>query len=505
VKTINKNFFLKALRPKDQQCYKVFADLIMREFAPTSVLDYGCGTGHMLYMLWKRGLIVKGFEMSKDIVGITPKEFLPHIDFRSVGEKIDVTDLGLPKRFDFVVCLEVAEHLPAENADMLVENVCRHTDRVLFSAATPGQGGWGHINEQPFEYWLKKFNVQGFSLAETMSENFREELRRANVYSWYSSNARILYRHTVKEPRMSLVDGITLALSTRNDLQGLYFTIHSALLNVHNTPLQGKLRFSVVNNSDDPVQRTKINNHCRKYRLPYEISSTFSNHHGRNLAVRNSKTKYTVLADSHILFTPGFFEEYYRILSTKPEVGLIHSPFTSKGGIPNYKSNCFYNMAKFHKNLHGSFSYKGALVNDIYRVALSPHAAYGFRTDQWLGYGGYNEKCMGHGGGEPFVTFKYWMFGSSAWLTPKVGFIHYTGDLYKKGRYVWRKNHTITAAALGGYEVGVRYAKFLKTTPEIEEIWSIARPLHEQILKRSVVPFDKLIDHFKRVKARPWR
>jgi hypothetical protein len=38
----------------------------------------------------------------------------------------------------------------------------RHSDTILFSAAIPGQGGTGHINEQWPPYWIRLFEKNGF-------------------------------------------------------------------------------------------------------------------------------------------------------------------------------------------------------------------------------------------------------------------------------------------------------------------------------------------------------
>jgi hypothetical protein len=60
------------------------------------------------------------------------------------------------------MCVEVGEHLPEDKADVLVDTAVRHARKaVIWSAATPGQGGHEHINEQPHEYWVEKFAQRG--------------------------------------------------------------------------------------------------------------------------------------------------------------------------------------------------------------------------------------------------------------------------------------------------------------------------------------------------------
>jgi len=73
------------------------------------------------------------------------------------------SELNLLRKYDLVLCLEVAEHLSPLFAGRLVDNICNHTDTVFFSAATPGQGGYNHLNEQPHSYWVEKFEKRGFA------------------------------------------------------------------------------------------------------------------------------------------------------------------------------------------------------------------------------------------------------------------------------------------------------------------------------------------------------
>ena len=70
--------------------------------------------------------------------------------------------LDLGRHFDLCVSVEVAEHLSAEHAPQLIDNISRHADRILFSAAIPHQGGTHHINEQWPQYWIKMFETRGY-------------------------------------------------------------------------------------------------------------------------------------------------------------------------------------------------------------------------------------------------------------------------------------------------------------------------------------------------------
>ena len=71
---------------------------------------------------------------------------------------------ALDRKFSLAQSLEVAEHLPESVANLFVESLCRHSDMVLFSAATPGQGGENHINEQTYGYWRDLFQQHGYAM-----------------------------------------------------------------------------------------------------------------------------------------------------------------------------------------------------------------------------------------------------------------------------------------------------------------------------------------------------
>lgn len=67
------------------------------------------------------------------------------------------------RKFDLVQSLEVAEHLKPERAESFAGDLTKISDIVLFSAAIPGQGGVGHINEQWPSYWISIFDKKGYA------------------------------------------------------------------------------------------------------------------------------------------------------------------------------------------------------------------------------------------------------------------------------------------------------------------------------------------------------
>ena len=79
----------------------------------------------------------------------------------------------------------MAEHLRPERAPGLVADLTALAPVVLFSAAVPGQGGTGHVNEQWSEYWVALFDAQGWSCRDAIRPWVRAN---ADVAWWYRQN-----------------------------------------------------------------------------------------------------------------------------------------------------------------------------------------------------------------------------------------------------------------------------------------------------------------------------
>jgi hypothetical protein len=134
-------------------------DILWPIVSVQSVLDIGCASGIWLAEAKRRGAItIKGIDgpwVPLDQLEIDKEEFYAH----DLGESIPAEF----EKHDLAFCIEVAEHLPASASDALIEFLTCHADVVLFSAAIPGQGGTGHINEQCQSYWQHKFSKCGFA------------------------------------------------------------------------------------------------------------------------------------------------------------------------------------------------------------------------------------------------------------------------------------------------------------------------------------------------------
>lgn len=170
---------------------KKLAVWFTRHFKPCSVIDIGCASGLYLTPYFRMGV------GKKNVLGI---DGAPTAGTKLLDGQFMRFDLRyqftMPNKRDLCYCLETAEHIEEQYADSFVESVSTCSDTILFSAARPGQGGEMHFNEQPFEYWLDKFNSHGFVL-HSLDDEFRAFVLsnpQKVFHPWLINNGHILKR-----------------------------------------------------------------------------------------------------------------------------------------------------------------------------------------------------------------------------------------------------------------------------------------------------------------------
>jgi SAM-dependent methyltransferase len=158
--------------------------------SPRSILDVGCGTGAWLRTAMELGV--------RDVLGVdggTAERVIPAEHFRQIDLE---NPLELDRRFDLVICMEVAEHLSPDRGPSLVGDLCRAADVILFSAAIPGQDvpdSPVHQNEQWQSYWANIFCELEYRTVDAI----RPVIWNNNdVAFWYRQNAFIALAPSAK-------------------------------------------------------------------------------------------------------------------------------------------------------------------------------------------------------------------------------------------------------------------------------------------------------------------
>ena len=128
-----------------------------------SVVDVGCAQGE-----WLAEFKANGVRTTFGMDGPWVCENHLLVD-RKCFKSIDLNNIGEPSsRYDLAISLEVAEHLTEESSVSLIKFLTGSARYVLFSAAIPGQGGTGHLNEQWPSYWVEIFEKFDFKVYDCL-------------------------------------------------------------------------------------------------------------------------------------------------------------------------------------------------------------------------------------------------------------------------------------------------------------------------------------------------
>jgi GT2 family glycosyltransferase len=130
--------------------FGALADHIIRHLRPSRAFDAGCAMGMLVEAFWDRGVEAWGVDISEYAISQTRRDMAPYCRTGSLAEPIEGA-------YDVITCIEVLEHMPAEDAVKAVENMCRATNTIFFSSTSSDFAEPTHCNVRPAIYWLKLF------------------------------------------------------------------------------------------------------------------------------------------------------------------------------------------------------------------------------------------------------------------------------------------------------------------------------------------------------------
>lgn len=150
---------------------------------PNNVLDLGCGPGIHVWALNDVGIECTGIDIDARVDGETNLVW---------G---DLLKLDNKWKADLVICYEVAEHIDPQYSDDIVRSVYNAIEPggiLIWTAAQPGQGGVGHINNRRKEFWLNKFINIGLENDTILQNNLIDYCKLGYHMGWFVNNVLVL-------------------------------------------------------------------------------------------------------------------------------------------------------------------------------------------------------------------------------------------------------------------------------------------------------------------------
>lgn len=157
---------------------------VLKHEGANTIVDLGCGPGWYV-----RGLCDLGF----DACGYDGNPYTASISADIVENgRCKTLELTVPfdlqVRYDYVLSLEVGEHIPIQFEDLFIGNLLRHSKKgLIISWGIVGQNGTGHVNCRDNDYIIDKMTSKGAVLNYTAS-NY---LRNKASLSWFCNSIMV--------------------------------------------------------------------------------------------------------------------------------------------------------------------------------------------------------------------------------------------------------------------------------------------------------------------------
>jgi hypothetical protein len=149
-----------------------------------SVASFGDGPGAYKELILKMGQ-VKSYDAF---------DGAPYVK-ETTNNQVEFLDLSVPiyhlKQYDWIVSLEVAEHIPARYEHHFIDNLARHAkEGIILSWAKLGQLGHSHVNCHNSDYVRARMEERGFK----HDEKATAALKDATLFEWIKENIHVYRR-----------------------------------------------------------------------------------------------------------------------------------------------------------------------------------------------------------------------------------------------------------------------------------------------------------------------
>jgi predicted O-methyltransferase YrrM len=201
---------------------------ICQHIQPEDLMEFGSGMCDLAKLIADSIPLEESYCIEPGIiVGVGGKLRLLNVDvFAGPAPRV------LDRRFDLVLSIEVAEHIPEDKHEFLFDFLVARAGRwIVFSGARPGQGGHGHVAERTELSWRSEFTRRGCvfdarlsALARTMCDE-KNINHRQNIQVFHAPLRSAGLEVMEQAARPYLADLLSAVQTSGNHLTGNLFYV----------------------------------------------------------------------------------------------------------------------------------------------------------------------------------------------------------------------------------------------------------------------------------------
>ena len=175
---------------------KAILKYLNRPDKTTSLIDIGAGVGQYGYWLRENHANIQwtGYDGAENVEDFT-HNFVQWIDV--THPTFDTVHFMA----DWIMCLEVGEHIPSESTHDLIALLDKHNRYgILLSWAIPGQGGHSHINERSNDNVIQLLSEKGY-YQDSWCKEFQNYGRQEAIYFWFQNTFMVFKKRPFSHQR----------------------------------------------------------------------------------------------------------------------------------------------------------------------------------------------------------------------------------------------------------------------------------------------------------------
>ncbi len=207
------------------------ARFICQHIQPENLFEFGSGMCDLANLIARSIPLGESYCVEPEIVvGVGGNLRLLNVDvFAGPAPQV------LNRRFDLVLSIEVAEHIPRDRHESLFDFLVARAGRlIVFSGARPGQGGHGHVAERAELDWRSEFTSRGCvfdarlsALARTMCDE-KNINHRQNIQVFHAPVRSAGLEEMERVAKPHLKDLLSAVQASGNHLTGNLFYVDLA-------------------------------------------------------------------------------------------------------------------------------------------------------------------------------------------------------------------------------------------------------------------------------------